>query len=97
MKLKKKIINWRTSRQALEIKNTILPSIKNYANKILFCVLYGALYLLVLRFLKVQLTFMNLLSATALYLIVEEFVGYIIKIKKSKWGIKKYEIFRIIK
>ena len=61
-----------------------IPSIKSYFNKIIYIALWGVVYLLALRLLGYTLTLINLLSAIAVYLLVEQMADYLLKLRKGR-------------
>jgi len=76
-------------KHVVNTKNKIYyKNIKIFVLKILFKILTilfaGGIILLSLRFLNYQLTKMNLLSAVALYFVIEEIKYFIIKIIKLR-------------
>ena len=61
-----------------------VQTVRTYTVKTVFCLMWGAIYLLALRFAEVELTILNLMSATAMYFIVQEAGHYIKEITNSK-------------
>ena len=66
------------------VQSTLLKNIKSYFVKGLFVVLWGGMYLLVLRLFDYDLTWINLASATAVYFVIEEFKDYFLKFRGKR-------------
>jgi len=84
---KVKLINFRELRQKkgwLHIKNVVIPTFFSYFFKIKDLFFDGMIYLFVLRLIGFELTFLNLLSAIALYFFIEELKDYFIVLRRIK-------------
>jgi hypothetical protein len=65
-------------------KNVYLPKIKIILYRIIYSVAWSFLILLSLRFLNYKVTWFNLLSAWALFFIIQEVADYILKMRNKR-------------
>ena len=82
-----KFVNAKEVRQRkdyLYIKNIVIPLIKLWSKKTLAVILWGLVYLMVIRLLGFKITIPNMLSSVALYFLIEEFKAYFIELAEAK-------------